>query len=208
MGIEVEQPARAGRMSGADFRTFQDRRPDHERWELVAGVPMMMTPPTLVHNRIAGNLERLLNDALAGHAPKRVALQRPGIELGSGEFRPEPDVAIIDAAFEPGQRFVACAYLLAEIVSSSDDVRVPETGAKWIDVKRSIYLAHPSCETVLLIEQDKMEVRVDMRTDTGLTAQALSSADELHLPGLGLRCAVARIYDGTPLQPRRGPHSA
>jgi Uma2 family endonuclease len=190
-------------MSGRDFRAFQDKRPDHERWELVAGVPMMMTPPTLTHNRIAGNLERLLNDALTEHAPDRVALQRPGIELGSGEFRPEPDLAVIDAAFEPGQRFVERAYLLAEIVSSSDDVRVPATGAKWIEVKRSIYLAHPACETVLMIEQDRMEVRVDVRTATGWMAQALGAADELHLPGFGVRCIVARLYDGTPLQPRR-----
>jgi Uma2 family endonuclease len=202
MGIELEQPARAGRMSGRDFRAFQDGRPDHERWELVAGVPMMMTPPTLTHNRIAGNLERLLNDALAAHAPDRVALQRPGIELGSGEFRPEPDVAVIDAAFDPGQRFVERAYLLAEIVSSSDDVRVPTTGAKWIEVKRSIYLAHPACEAVLMIEQDQMEVRVDVRTKTGWNARTLGAADELHLQGFGLRCALAQIYDGTPLRRR------
>jgi Uma2 family endonuclease len=202
MGIELEQPAQAGRMSGRDFRAFQERRPDHERWELVAGVPMVMTPPALTHNRIAGNLERLLNDALAGHAPDRIALQRPGIELGSGEFRPEPDLAVIDAAFEPGQRFVERTYLLAEIVSASDEVRVPETGARWIDVKRSIYLAHPACETVLMIEQDRMEVRVDVRTQAGWTAQVLRASDELHLPGFGLRCAAVRLYDGTPLRAR------
>src|ERR1700722_531302 len=55
---------RAGRMSGAAFRDFQAKRPDHERWELLRGVPMMMTPPTLMHNQIATNLQRLLNDAL------------------------------------------------------------------------------------------------------------------------------------------------
>jgi len=30
-----------------EFRAFQNRRPDHERWELLVGVPMMMTPPTI-----------------------------------------------------------------------------------------------------------------------------------------------------------------
>jgi Uma2 family endonuclease len=202
MGIEFEQPARAGQMTGSDFRAFQDRRPDHERWELIAGVPTQITTPPLTHNRIAGNLERLLNDALAVHAPDRVALQRPGIELGSSEFRPEPAVAVIDAVFDPGQRFVERAYLLAEIVSSSDDMRAPETGAEWIEVKRSIYLAHPACEAVLTIEQERMEVRVDVRTKAGWTSQTLGAADELHLSGFGLRCAVAQIYDGTPLRRR------
>jgi Uma2 family endonuclease len=190
-----------------DFRAFQDGRPDHERWELVAGIPMMMTLPTLAHNRIAGNLERLLNDALMRLATQRLALQRPGIELGSGEFRPEPDVAVIGAGFAPDQRFVERAYLLAEIVSASDELRVPETKTRWIDTKRDIYLTHAACEAVLTIEQDRMEVRVDIRASPGWTTQTLGAADELVLPGFGLRCAVAQLYDGTPLQRNASVHS-
>jgi Uma2 family endonuclease len=191
-------------MSGERFRMFQEGRPDHERWELVAGVPMMMTPLTIAHNRIAGNLERLLNDALAGHDQSRIAMQRPGIELGSGEFRPEPDVAIIDAEYEPEQRFVDRAYLLAEIVSATDGTRVPDTETKWIDVKRTIYLAHAACEAVLIIEQDRMEVRLDIRTQNGWSSHTLGPGDNLKLPAFGLQCAVAGLYEGTPLQPRRG----
>jgi Uma2 family endonuclease len=61
----VVHESRTGWMSGAEFRAFQARRPDHERWELLGGVAMMMTPPTIAHNQIASNLERLLNAALA-----------------------------------------------------------------------------------------------------------------------------------------------
>jgi Uma2 family endonuclease len=203
MGVGIKEPTKAGHMSGQRFRMFQEGRPDHERWELVAGVPMMMTPPTIAHNRIAGNLERLLNDALAGHDQSRIAMQRPGIELGSGEFRPEPDVAIIDAEYEPDQRFVDRAYLLAEIVSATDGTRVPDTETKWIDVKRTIYLAHAPCEAVLIIEQDRMEVRLDVRTQNGWTSQTLGPDHDLNLPAFGLQCAVAELYEGTPLQPRR-----
>src|SRR5579863_1916917 len=64
-----------GVMSAPQFRSFQMTRPDHERWELVKGVPVMMVPPTIIYNRIAGNLERLLNDALAKHNPTRFAVQ-------------------------------------------------------------------------------------------------------------------------------------
>jgi len=53
------------RMTGAQFRSFQATRPDRERWELVKGVPIMMVPPTISHRRIADNLTRLLDDALA-----------------------------------------------------------------------------------------------------------------------------------------------
>lgn len=204
MGVGIKEPTRAGRMSGERFRLFQEGRPDHERWELVAGVPMMMTPPTIAHNRIAGNLERLLNDALTAQDLGRIAMQRPGIELGSGEFRPEPDVAVIDAEYEPDQRFVDRADLLAEIVSATDGTRVPDTETKWIDVKRTIYLAHAACEAVLIIEQDRMEVRLDVKSPSGWNSQTLGAADDLKLPAFGLRCAVAELYEGTPLQPRRG----
>jgi Uma2 family endonuclease len=87
MGVAISETF-LGRMSGAEFRSFQERRPDRERWELVAGVPVMIIPPTIAHNRIASNLERLLNDALDLHDPSRMAVQRPGIELGSGDYRP------------------------------------------------------------------------------------------------------------------------
>lgn len=203
MGVGIKEPTRAGRMSGERFRLFQESRPDHERWELVAGVPMMMTPPTIAHNRIAGNLERLLNDALTAQDLGRIAMQRPGIELGSGEFRPEPDVAIIDADYEPDQRFVDRAYLLAEIVSATDGTRVPDTETKWIDVKRTIYLAHAACEAVLIIEQDRMEVRLDVKSPSGWNSQTLGAANDLKLPAFGLQCAVLDLYEGTPLQPRR-----
>ena len=106
-------PVPTHRMTGAQFRLFQESRPDHERWELVKGVPIMMVPPTISHQRIAGNLERLLNDALAKHDPTRIAVHESGVELGEvalapvGEYyRPEPDVMVMDADYEPRQRFV------------------------------------------------------------------------------------------------------
>jgi Uma2 family endonuclease len=193
-------------MSGQEFRAFQDRRPDHERWELIAGVPMMMTPPTIAHNRIAGNLERLLNAALDRFDRSRLATQRPGIELGSMAYRPEPDVGVIDADYDAGQRFAKRAYLLAEIVSASDDFPVPGTNRRWIDVKREIYLAHPHCEALLIIEQDRIEVSADLRTKDGSqSAQLAGGTAELLLPRFGLKSSVGELYEGTPLLPRTRP---
>ena len=65
-------------MSGREFRSFQEGRPDHERWELIRGVPVMMVPPTIAHQRIADNLTRLLNEALAKHDVKNRFLGVPG----------------------------------------------------------------------------------------------------------------------------------
>jgi hypothetical protein len=84
-------------MTGAEFLAFQATRPDHERWELLGGVPMMITTPTIAHN--AGNLDRLLNARLERHAPSLISIQR-------GDHKPEPDVVVIDADYAAGQRFV------------------------------------------------------------------------------------------------------
>jgi Uma2 family endonuclease len=209
MGFAMSERVPAGAMSGPEFRAFQVGRPDHERWELIAGVPMMMTPPTIAHNRIAGNLERLLNQSLDRFDPSRLATQRPGIELGSIAYRPEPDVGVIDADYAAGQRFVDRAYLLAEIVSATDDLPVPGSEDRWIDVKRQIYLAHRPCEALLIIEQERIEIRIDLRTPDGWTSVTLiGPAAELDLPSFGLRCRLGELYEGTPLQPRAlGPRN-
>ncbi|WP_316193511.1 Uma2 family endonuclease [Bradyrhizobium sp. SZCCHNRI1029] len=190
----------SGRMSTSEFRSFQARRPDHERWELVGGVPMMMTPPTIAHNQIASNLERLLNDALARHAPAWLAAQRPGLDLGADDFRPEPDVGVIDANYGAGQRFVDNAYLLAEIVSDTDEVIVPGTDRRWIEVKRELYRTHPHCQAVLVIAQHRMEVALDLKVEGMWTPPLLQGgATKLSLRDFGLTCRVADLYERTPV---------
>ncbi|CCE01759.1 conserved hypothetical protein [Bradyrhizobium sp. STM 3809] len=160
---------------------------------------MMMTPPTIAHNQIASNLERLLNDALARHAPAWMAAQRPGLDLGTGDFRPEPDVGVIDADYDPGQRFVDKAYLLAEVISDTDEVIVPGTDRRWIEVKRELYRAHPQCLAVLVIAQARMEVMLELRGSGGWTSISLEAGDELSLPTFGLVCGVADLYERTPV---------
>jgi Uma2 family endonuclease len=199
------------RMTGAQFRSFQATRPDRERWELVKGVPIMMVPPTISHQRIADNLTRLLNDALAKHDPTRIAVSASGVELGEAalapigeDYRPEPDAMVIDADYEPRQRFVDRAYVVAEIVSDTDNEPVPGEKEPWISIKRRLYLAHAPCEAVILIDPYRVDVRIDLHTKDGWTARRLMSLDErLAIPSCGLQCLVSDVYSGTPLTRRQ-----
>jgi Uma2 family endonuclease len=198
------------RMTGAQFRSFQETRPDHERWELIKGVPNMMVPPTISHQRIAGNLERLLNDALAKYDPTRIAVQGSGVELGEAalapigeDYRPEPDVMVMDADFEPRQRFVDRAYVVAEIVSDTDHKRVPGEKEPWIGIKRRLYLAHPHCEAVILIDPYRVDVSIDMRAKDGwISSRFANLDDQFEIPSCGLQCRIADVYAGTPLNRR------
>ena len=180
------------------FRAWTATRPDEEHWELLDGVPTRKTPPTKAHQRIASNLERLLNDALA-HAPERGAYQRMGLNLGPvvENYDPEPDVVVIDVAQGADERYADRFYLVAEVVSASDR---PKIGGK-----REIYKLHDACNCILTIQQDLHEVRVDLRAGNGWTTQILTRpTDELILAEFGLRCTLADLYRGTPLQTRSG----
>jgi len=181
------------------FRAWSETRPDEERWELIDGVPMMMTPPTKAHQRIASNLERLLNDALLRSAPERAAYQRVGLNLGSvmENYDPEPDVVVIDVAEGSDERYADRFYLIAEVVSASDRPK--------IEGKREIYKLHGACNCMLTIRQDRHEARVDVRIGNSWTTQVLTRpTDELILTEFGLRCTLADLYRGTPLQARSG----
>ena len=62
----------------------------------------------------------------------------------------------------------------------------------------------PSSHTVAYLTpnvvQYRVDVRLDLRTDSGWSLTALD--DQLVLADFGLRCKVADLYRGTALQPR------
>jgi Uma2 family endonuclease len=153
---------------------------------------MMTTPPNRRHQRIASNLESLLNAALKRHNPMFVAYHDIGVNIVSTvPYDPEPDVAVIREDENPDPRYADRFYLVAEVLSESDK--------GIIESKRDIYRAHSSCACILLVRQDRSEIIVDRRTADGWRSQVLHAADELTVPELGLTCRVADVYRDTPL---------
>src|SRR5438105_10588249 len=121
----------------ASFRDWLTSRPDEEHWELIEGVPTMMTPPNRRHQRIVTNLEVLLNAALKRHDPAFAAYHDIGVNIVSTvPYDPEPDVTVIREDENEDPRYAERFYLVAEVLSESDK--------RVIDSKRDIYRAHPS----------------------------------------------------------------
>jgi Putative restriction endonuclease len=155
-------------------------------------------------------LTRLLNDALATHDPGRIAVSASGVELGEaglawiGEDYAEPDVLVMDADFRPRQRFVERAYVFAEIVSDTDNTPVPGEKEPWIAIKRRLYLAHPPCEAVILVDPHRVEVRTDLRTaHDWRSARTTRLAGAASVPAaLGTDHGITRARQGC-----RGSHS-
>ena len=184
------------------FWDFIETRPDEEKWELIEGQIVMQARPSLIHQVIVVNLQRLLNEALEGSGSPWIAIHDPAIDL-----RPfitghtyVPDVAVIDAAaIEPDRNVVDGCYLAAEILSPSDHRTLPGTRQTKIDVKRAGYEALPLCQAVLLIEQKSRALALSVRSGETWTRTRLTGDDRLVLPGFGLACAVADLYARTPV---------
>ena len=184
-------------LSVASFRTWLKSRPDEERWELIAGVPMMMAPPNRRHQRIVFNLVTLLNEALERHSPSLVAYHDIGVNIVSTvPYDPEPDVAVVREDENPDPRYADRFYLAAEVLSNSDK--------EVVDTKRELYRAHQACACILLVVQDRAEIIVDRRDGDTWDSQILRDDDVLALPEFGLQCAVKDLYRGTPLAEDRG----
>src|SRR5260370_25721878 len=180
-------------LSVTSFRAWLASGPDEENWELIEGVPMMMTPPNRLHQRIASNLESLVNAALKRHNPLLSAYHDIGVNIVSTvPYDPEPDVAVIREDENPDPRYAERFYLVAEVLSESDK--------GVIESKRDIYRAHPSCTCILLVRQDRLEIIVERRTRDGCLSQVLHGADELTLPQFALTCLVRDIYHDTSLR--------
>jgi Uma2 family endonuclease len=179
-----------------EFLAFYETRPDEEQWQLVDGVAILMPPPFPTHQRIASNLELLLNDALEEHAPHLEAYQRVGIEIAAfPHYRPEPDVVIVDSLIPADRRHFDRFYLAAEVLSDSDEDRV--------DLKRLYYRAHDPNRAILLIPQDKQELELDRRSESGWTTETLKGPEALlHLPEFGLTCNLGALYRRTFLATR------
>jgi hypothetical protein len=47
-------------------------------------------------------------------------------------------------------------------------------------------LSHPVCEAVLIIEENRVETRLDIKTETCLVSKTLSLAGDLQLRGFEL----------------------
>jgi Uma2 family endonuclease len=188
---------RGPQLTMEQFHAFRDERPKEEKWELIDGVPMMMPPPTLMHQRISRNLESLLNAHLRNVRPDWQADREVGVWLrGDKKYNPEPDVTVIDAAIAMGQIYVERFYFVAEILSENDKKAV-------LDAKLAYYKEHEHNRCVLFVRQAQIGAQQhDRRIDGTWAQRTLRSAQApLTFPDIGTVGRLGDLYQHTPLDP-------
>lgn len=177
-----------------EYLSWIETRPSEERWQLIDGTAMLMTPPTLRHQRIASNLARLLNDRLKVVRPTLYAYHEVGLIVPDVDlFRPEADVAILDAMAPEGS-YATRFYLVAEVLSDSNT-------EKEIAFKRMSYVAHPDNLYMLIVDQKHIRLEVLARTSGWQAATFTGSDALLDLPEFGFQLPLGELYRGTPLAP-------
>lgn len=175
------------------FHALRDERPKHEKWELIDGIPAMMPPPTLIHQRIARNLEGMLNDRLVIAKPEWQADREIGVLIpGDETFNPEPDVTVIDAAVAIDQLYAERFYFVAEVLSRSDKPAV-------LAAKLAYYQQHEHCRGVMFIRQDRVEAELHCRNSSWIKLRLTDPAERIDLVDLGDIGRLGALYRNTPL---------
>ena len=181
-------------MDEARFLKFLEARGEDERWELIDGEPvLMMHPPSLKHQIIGQNLERLLTDALESQASKMFAIREIGLAVEDRpSFRPQADVAVIDDDHGDNPYFAERFYLVAEVLSDSNTL-------EYVSAKRLRYTEHSGCLYVLILSQADKAVEIWSRGEGWQGRVYRSPDDRIDLPEFGFSCALRDLYARTDL---------
>jgi Uma2 family endonuclease len=187
-------------MSASEFLEWDDGT--DTRYELIDGVPWAMAPPSVNHAQIAGNLFRLVDDAVRGRRPCR-ALAGAGLRIEEG---PPGRVYIPDLLMtcEPvdGRRVCETARLVAEVLSPSNESHDKR-------FKLPVYSAQPWIEEIWLVDSKDRLVQVWYRVEgTWRDGIPIIGLGSFVSHALGVEVTLDAIYELTTLEassPEHGP---
>lgn len=158
--------------------------------EYYRGDIFAMAGGSINHNRIAGNIYRLLAEGTEGRSCEAfTGDMRLLVEAHRMYTYPDAMVVCGEPQFPPGRNDVVTnPVLIVEVLSPS--TRQYDRGEKF-----RFYRDIPTLQELLLVEQDRIFVEHWLRTSEGwLLTEAEDLDARINLPGLGLALPLARIY--------------
>ena len=182
-------------MSVEELLAFGERRPPDERWELIDGVPFLMTGGTAAHSLILGNLFGPL-DACARQRGCRAMTSFLSRISDRSAF--EPGILVRCGPIDLGDRYSEDPVLVLEVLS-------PSTMRRDRVLKFEQYRGLPTLRQIVFVYQDSVRVESWLREgDDWQDEPVLSLAleDSLAVPALGTSLPLREIYEGA-LPPRR-----
>jgi Uma2 family endonuclease len=177
-------------MNVEQFFAFAATRPDHEKWELIDGEPVLHATPLSRHQVIVANVIYCLQAIRRERRPTWTAIPGIGVRVSSTSLA-EPDVLIRPAMPRVGRECDA-PIVAVEVLSDS-------TVDRDLGWKRKAYARLPSLMYYVVIAQDAVEVVVHARASNFAEQRLESLAATLDLPALGISLPLAEIYEDTDL---------
>jgi Uma2 family endonuclease len=185
MSIALRKPV----MSREEFFDWADTQ--EAPYEFDGFQPVAMTGGTIRHNLIIKNITSALDSRLQG------GCRSLGPEAGLrtlGDAIRYPDALVTCAQFDDMAREVPGVVAVFEVLS-------PRSGHTDRIIKLREYRAVPSVRHYVIVEHASAALTFHTRTagDADWTATALTAADTLPLPEIGIDIPVAEFFVGTGL---------
>lgn len=169
-------------MTLPEFLEWEERQ--ELRYEFDGFQPVAMTGGTLRHEAIGGTLRALLHQQLRG---TRCRAWGPNSKIEvDGRIR-YPDASVSCTPGHPADTIVPAPVIVFEVLS-------PSTSRTDRIEKFREYQATPSIQRYVILEQDSIAATVFSRRGSDWTATALTEADVLRMPEIGVELALAEIY--------------
>jgi Uma2 family endonuclease len=180
-----------GPMTVDQFYAFADAKPDHEKWELIGGEPVLnAAAPTDIHGTIVINVATVLSNRERELKAAWTVLPDIGVRVSKHD-RLEPDLAVVPDG-PRGARDRDDVIVLFEVLS-------PSTERFDLGLKRTAYTGLSSVTHYVVIAQDTVEVIVFAREDGFEKCTFRSRDDIIELRSLDVSLPVAEVYRRTGL---------
>jgi Uma2 family endonuclease len=177
---------RKERMSVDDFIAWAGLQP--ERWELLDGVPMAVSPERVVHGDVKYRVARALDGAIASaKVPCRFVLDSAAVRIDARSLY-QPDALVYCGEPVSGDALeIPNPVVVFEVLS-------PGNAATDLRDKLQGYFRVPSIQHYLIVDPDKHLVIHHARGEADLVTTRIVSDGILRLDPLGIELAVGDLF--------------
>jgi Uma2 family endonuclease len=180
-------------MSVEAFLAFCESLPQTQRWELIEGVPVMMTGGTAAHSLIISNLVGVLDPPARRRGCRAMTSFLAWI---SDRNAFEPDVTVQCGPVAAQSQYTTDPVVVIEVLSRSSMRRDRV-------LKFEGYRQVASVQQIVLVYQDSLRIESWLREndDWGEPVVLTRPEDRLAVPVLGASVAIPDIYEGVAPSP-------
>ncbi len=180
---------RKERMTVPEFLTWAERQPD--RWELLDGEPVAMSPERIIHGDTKYRVARALDSAIAKvRVPCRFVLDSAAVRIDARNSY-QPDVLVYCGEALSGETLVVTdPIVVVEVLS-------PSNAMTDLRDKLQGYFRVPSIIHYLIVDPDKRLVIHHSRARGDAVATRILTDGEFTLEPPGVSLTVANFFSAS-----------